>query len=150
MTVVASKTCTSCKKVLEATPANFHKQKNGRYGFTSKCKPCKNLEIAEWTRKNPEMSRAQKMRWKALNYEKYLQIKRDDQRRRKYRLRSGKVGVEEWKKMLAEYNFSCAHCGSQDDITQDHIIPLSRGGANLIENIQPLCRSCNSRKRDKV
>ena len=150
MTVVLFKTCTSCEQTLEATPANFHKQKNGRYGFTSKCKGCKNSQISNWVKRNPEKSRAQKMRWKELNYEKYLQIKRDDQRRRKYNLRSGTIRVEDWMKMLEDSNYSCAFCGTQQDITQDHIIPLSKGGANVIENIQPLCRICNSKKRDKI
>ncbi len=89
------------------------------------------------------------MRWKALNYDKYLQVKRDDQRRRKYALKSGTINVTDWYNMLADYNHACAYCGSQEDITQDHIIPLSKGGQNVIENIQPLCRTCNSRKRDK-
>ncbi len=90
------------------------------------------------------------MRWKALNYDKYLQIKRDDQRRRKYALKSGKIDINDWVAMLKRYDYSCAHCGSKNDITQDHIIPLVKGGQNVISNIQPLCRLCNSRKRDKL
>lgn len=43
----------------------------------------------------------------------------------------------------------CLCCGiSSDEVTlaADHVIPLSRGGANDISNIQPLCQSCNSSK----
>lgn len=144
------KRCSGCQLVLEANSFNFHKQKHGKYGFTSKCKTCKNLQIADWTKRNPEMSREQKLRWKNKNYEKYLQIKRDDQRRRKYRLKSGSITSEDWAAMLESCDYRCVFCGSGEDITQDHIIPLSKGGQNIIENIQPLCRSCNSKKRDKI
>ena len=42
--------------------------------------------------------------------------------------------------------FRCVHCSSSDDLAIDHIIALARGGTNDLENLQLLCRSCNSRK----
>lgn len=44
----------------------------------------------------------------------------------------------------------CAHCGSWDDPTKDHIVPVSRGGRNDAANLQVLCRPCNSRKHDRL
>jgi hypothetical protein len=41
---------------------------------------------------------------------------------------------------------ACAWCGSSDDLQVDHIFPLSRGGTDDEENLQPLCRLCNLRK----
>lgn len=34
-------------------------------------------------------------------------------------------------------------------LTADHIVPLSKGGTNTWDNLQGLCLSCNSAKRDK-
>lgn len=43
----------------------------------------------------------------------------------------------------------CIYCGSTEDLSFDHIIPLSKGGPDIISNQVLACRSCNSSKRDK-
>jgi len=40
----------------------------------------------------------------------------------------------------------CVSCGTTEDITIDHIVPRVRGGSDEVSNLQPMCRSCNSRK----
>jgi 5-methylcytosine-specific restriction endonuclease McrA len=40
----------------------------------------------------------------------------------------------------------CGECGTTDDLTLDHVHPWSLGGPDTPENLQTLCRSCNSRK----
>lgn len=40
----------------------------------------------------------------------------------------------------------CSRCGSNMDLTADHILSLANGGSNILENIMVLCRKCNSSK----
>lgn len=52
--------------------------------------------------------------------------------------------------VLARGRYRCASCGTASDLTLDHIYPWSRGGTHRLDNLQPLCRSCNSRKGSRV
>lgn len=44
----------------------------------------------------------------------------------------------------------CAECNSSGHIHFDHIIPVIKGGSNLLENIQVLCSTCNLKKGSKI
>jgi hypothetical protein len=46
--------------------------------------------------------------------------------------------------------FRCKHCGTQKSLSIDHVHPESKGGPTTFENLQTLCRSCNSKKKAKV
>lgn len=45
---------------------------------------------------------------------------------------------------------SCVFCGSTENLTVDHIIPFSKGGAHDESNFQCLCWPCNLNKSDKI
>jgi 5-methylcytosine-specific restriction endonuclease McrA len=69
---------------------------------------------------------------------------------RKGRLESArKQGIhtkKQWISLLEEFDYRCLRCGCQPlgGPTKDHIIPISRGGSDSIDNLQPLCFQCNS------
>jgi 5-methylcytosine-specific restriction endonuclease McrA len=62
----------------------------------------------------------------------------------------GSHSLEDWNLLKIKYDNCCASCGNKTKLTKDHIIPLSKGGSDYIDNIQPLCRSCNSKKNNKI
>ncbi len=41
---------------------------------------------------------------------------------------------------------ACRRCGSREDLTADHIVAEVDGGLTILENLQTLCRPCNSSK----
>lgn len=52
----------------------------------------------------------------------------------------------QWMNTVEYFNSECAYCGFKEKITQDHIIPLSRGGNHEKKNVIPCCHKCNIRK----
>ena len=65
----------------------------------------------------------------------------------------GSHTFEEWETLKAQYNWICPSCNKPEPeikLTQDHIVPLVKGGSDNIENIQPLCGGCNSKKNTET
>lgn len=53
---------------------------------------------------------------------------------------------EQWDAILDVFGHQCAYCDRRIDITQDHVVPISSGGAYTLGNIVPACGLCNSSK----
>lgn len=51
---------------------------------------------------------------------------------------------------LTRDGFICRYCGSVESLHCDHVIPYSRGGATVAENLVASCKSCNSSKKDRT
>lgn len=79
---------------------------------------------------------------------KFIQCIKADKRRQQ-KLGSSHT-LEEWENIKKKNNYKCKTCKKSIKLTRDHIIPLSKGGSNNINNIQPLCGPCNSKKHNKI
>ena len=86
-----------------------------------------------WVKKHPE-------------HMAHLKARRDARQRNA----KGSHSFEEWQNLCKKHNWRCAKCNKRKKLTKDHIIPLSKGGSDNIENIQPLCKGCNSKKYNKI
>jgi len=79
----------------------------------------------------------------------YVPYISDILRRKRMKQQGGIHSISEWETLKAQYNWTCPCCKKDETtikLTRDHIIPISKGGTDNIENIQPLCRPCNTRK----
>jgi 5-methylcytosine-specific restriction endonuclease McrA len=47
-------------------------------------------------------------------------------------------------------NHACQYCGSDKDLSIDHVLPRSRGGGSSWKNLVAACKPCNSRKGDET
>ena len=108
-----------------------HRQQNKEYN-------------AKWYTNNKEKSRMRLLGWRRRNKAKAVQ----QVLKRYYKSKNsgGTHTLEEWEELKEKFNYRCAKCGETRKLTRDHIIPLSKDGRSDIQNIQPLCRPCNSRK----
>lgn len=62
------------------------------------------------------------------------------------------IGVWTWAdfmRVARRFHYCCAYCGTKPDrLDADHVLALSRGGQNVLNNLLPACLMCNSDKRD--
>ena len=91
-----------------------------------------------------EDARKRSRKWRKENPELNQENKRIHRARKVGN--GGRHTQNQWLELCAKFEFRCVCCFRITYLTRDHVIPLLMGGTDNIENIQPLCRSCNSRK----
>ena len=123
-----------------------------------------------WRAKNTEKVQEQTRRWSAKNpdrkrennrrsYAKHPEKQQESNHRRRARKRKtiGSFTVMQFKALCQHFKHHCLKCGRPRKLTPDHVIPLSWVGKveyrdvalNDIDNIQPLCKPCNSGKQHR-
>lgn len=105
----------------------------------------------EYKLSHPEWNRAQTALYKRRHP---VKVREWVNRRRAVRAGAeGRVTIAEFWAKCEATGWICTYCPevlTKDTATMDHVIPLSRGGADSIENIVPACRSCNARKGNRL
>lgn len=121
----------------------------------------------KWIFENPEKHSDYQKKWRTENaeslkeyYRKYREEHREElnkkhlpathKRRSRIANNGGSFSAQEWLLICDYYGNKCLRCGATDKkLTVDHVIPTVFGGTSNIDNLQPLCQSCNSSKHAK-
>jgi 5-methylcytosine-specific restriction endonuclease McrA len=108
---------------------------------------------AEWLER-PGI-REKRRAYEAQRYQKNLEESRDvgrvhSQNRRALARRAGKFTPAEWRAVCAQQNGLCFDCGERRRLTVGHLIPLVKGGPNVISNIVAQCMPCNHKQGTKI
>jgi hypothetical protein len=109
-----------------------------------------------WYTTNPEKHKENGRRWEAANPERARELSALGAHRRRAHKKKvmGDFTAEQFKALCNHFKNHCLKCGRPRKMTPDHVIPLAWAdrpefkevALNDIDNIQPLCRSCNTSK----
>ena len=162
--IPAEKVCCRCNRLLPST--EFYKTKYEKSGLRSQCKVCWKPIHQNWYLKNKDRNKKNSQRWTLRNLNRATEYRKSysksyrsshraemAQRERKHQAAPivwKLVSEEDWKTLVSLFGSRCLLCGETRNLTIDHIIPVSRCGYHEISNLQPLCKSCNSSKHDKI
>lgn len=147
--------CRSCcqKKWRKVYSKEYYRLKQERYNRNNREKINKIMIEYRKTHKVPkELNNERHRKWVKTENWKISSARTNAKYR--YKLRDIKqywsYKNQEWIDLCNKYENKCVCCKKETKLTIDHIIPLSKWWLNIISNLQPLCKSCNSSKRNKT
>jgi 5-methylcytosine-specific restriction endonuclease McrA len=107
---------------------------------------------ADYYIENSNKIKQRARQWAKDNPEQYnLNMKAAKHRRRTRKKNNGNntLTAAEIRRVFKEIT-CCIYCGAEGNLTLDHIVPISKGGQNCLENVTVACMACNLAKSDKI
>lgn len=137
------------KGMTEEEKKDARKKTLMKYNNSEKAK----IRVGEWHEKNKD--RVKEIKEKYANSERGKEKRKECGQRRLAIERNLKVklNMDYWRWLCERLDYKCQICGSvkkYTELTIDHQIPINLGGDNHEWNLQPLCKSCNCRKQDRL
>lgn len=104
--------------------------------------------MREFRERYPERAKAIRERYRTRHPDLIRERERENTQRRRALMKDSSPEVAAY--MTAMLKEPCAYCDATDNITVDHVVPLSRGGKHEIANLAPACVTCNCSKGAKT
>jgi len=140
-----NKTCTKCG---ESKPLGDYRSAATRDGLRGSCRECDyaiNKAYAATKRGRDAHTKANR---KYFSTDKGKLAKRQGSARRRAATANCEHIPYDAEAILNSTNGFCCYCMEQKPLTLDHVIPISKGGADAEHNLVPCCQSCNSSKHN--
>ena len=167
------KTCPKCGQ--EKDVSEFTSCSKSKDGYFYCCKSCKK----EYKKENPENLKERFKRFRENNpdyfkdyyqrYTKEYEIRNPEKKAARKRLycesgknavscqgrRSRQLGLDSsftlahWEDVKQFFHNSCAYCGKEGNLQQEHFVAMNRKGEYSHKNIIPACQKCNQSKGRK-
>lgn len=143
------KVCAKCR--IEKPESEFYKSSNTQDGLRSGCKHCFNKQSIKWGKNNKDRVRFLQKRLRKSNpYRAKIKASTSTANRQAKKYGIGEKVTSADVRKIFDRDKACLRCGTKNNLSIDHIVPLSKGGNNLPGNLQTLCRYCNSKKYNKI
>ena len=95
--------------------------------------------------KNRDKEREDSKRYRRTHKEQYSGYGR--KRRARLANNGCSLTLRQWEEIKLRYKHKCAYCGAKEDLTMDHVTPISKGGSHSADNVVPACKTCNCSKQ---
>lgn len=163
-------TARRCSKCGEDKPLEaFSLHSYSKDGIRAYCKLCAKSYMKKWLEENPGRLAKLSKSWKENNPDRHRgnrphhkavakrwrennrdSIKAKSRKRKQNIDLINEIAPGQWDALVKIYGGKCLFPGCHEkSVTQDHVIPVSKGGRHHVSNLQPLCNAHNASKGTK-